>query len=148
MFAIRRRGTIVDPDLLAWLQALPAQLKDIGGGAPTLNNLPNVDFIHNWSGVDEMPEVIVQDAEGEDVNVGHHVWAEGTCSVCAPANTVRPMTSTASYGCGRMMWSTYHTTGTDQPNTRLTPQELVLLYTILEIGVCFDEPPPPPPPID
>jgi len=24
----------------------------------------------------------------------------------------------------------------------------VLLYMILEIGVCFGEPPPPPPPID
>ena len=30
----------------------------------------------------------------------------------------------------------------------LTPQELVLLYIILEIGVCHGEPPPPPPPVE
>jgi hypothetical protein len=141
-------GTIVDAELLAWLQALPAPLKDIGGGAPTLNQLPQVNFTHNWSGIDEAPSILVQNEEGEDVDVGHHVWAEGRCGACSDTSTVRPMTVTASYGCGRMMFSTYHSTGTDQPNQRLTPQELVLLYTILEIGVCFDEPPPPPPPID
>jgi hypothetical protein len=29
----------------------------------------------------------------------------------------------------------------------LNPQELVLLYMILEITVCHDSPPPPPPPV-
>ncbi|HVH99371.1 MAG TPA: hypothetical protein VM869_11685, partial [Enhygromyxa sp.] len=36
------QGTIVDPDLLAWLSALPAPLKDIGSGYPNLNGLPTV----------------------------------------------------------------------------------------------------------
>jgi hypothetical protein len=141
-------GAVVDGGLLAWLQALPPELKDIGGGAPTLNQLPQVEFTHNWSGIDDAPPVWTQDAMGMQVDVGHHVWAQGPCGACSNSQTIRPMTMTATYGCGRMMFSTYHTTGTDQPNQRLTPQELVLLYTILEIGVCFGEPPPPPPPID
>jgi hypothetical protein len=140
-------GTVLDPDLLAWLEALPAPLKDIGNGAPTLYNLPNVTLEHNWSGVDATPDVIVQNDEGEDVNVGHHVWAEGPCTACTDG-AVKPMSMTASYSCGRMMFSTYHTNAPYDGHTKLTPQELVLLYIILEIGVCFDEPPPPPPPID
>ena len=100
-----------------------------------------------WSGLDATHDIFVQNEEGEDVDVGHHIWAEGPCTACSD-NAVRPMSMTASYSCGRMMFSTYHTTESWDGHTKLTPQELVLLYIILEIGVCFDEPPPPPPPID
>jgi len=55
------------------------------------------------------------------------------------------MTISAEYGCGRMMFSTYHTDEGEHPG--LIPQELILLYIILEIGVCHDSPPPPPPPV-
>ena len=43
-----------------------------------------------------------------------------------------------------MMFSTYHTN--EIPHVGLAPQELVLLYIILEIGVCHHTPPPPVPP--
>jgi hypothetical protein len=88
----------------------------------------------------------VQDMDGEQVNVGHHTWAEGPCGACSDSFSVRPMTVSGQYGCGRMMFSTYHTT--ESTHLGLTPQELVLLYIILEIGVCHGEPPPPPPPIE
>jgi len=136
-------GTVLDPDLLAWLDALPPNLKDIGGGEPTLNDLPTVRLVDNWSGLDATPEVIVQDDEGNDVNVGHYPWVEGPCGACMPGD-VRPMTVTARYGCGRLLFSTYHTTELSHPG--LIPQELILLYIILEIGACHDKPPPPPPP--
>jgi hypothetical protein len=139
-------GTIVDPDLLAWLSALPAPLKDIGDGYPTLNTLPAVTLQDNWSGLDAIHDIFVQDMDGEQVNVGHHTWVEGPCGACSNSNTIRPMTVSGQYGCGRMMFSTYHTT--EYAHSGLTPQELVLLYIILEIGVCHGEPPPPPPPIE
>lgn len=137
-------GTVLDPDLLAWLQALPAPLKDIGGGHPNLLSLPQVQLVDNWSGIDTIPPVITQDEMGNDVDVGHYPWVEGPCLSCAPSST-RPMTISADYGCGRIMFSTYHTD--EGAHTGLTPQELILLYIILEIGVCHDMPPPPPPPV-
>jgi hypothetical protein len=139
-------GTVVDPDLLAWLNALPPALKDIGNANPTLNNLPSITTMLNYSGIESTPEILVQNEEGEDVNVGHHTWVEGPCSSCANAGVVRPMAISGQYGCGRMMYSTFENSSTNHQG--LNPQELVLLYMILEIGVCHGEPPPPPPPIE
>ncbi len=139
-------GTVLDEGLLAWLSALPPGLKDIGNGFPTLGNLPSVDLHDNWSGLESLAEIIVQDEEGNDVDVGHYAWVEGPCSACTTApQQVRPMTLSAGYGCGRMMFSTYHTN--DGAHAGLSPQELVLFYIILEIGICRGDPPPPPPPI-
>ncbi len=138
-------ATVIDPDLLAWLQALPAPLKDIGGGSPDLLSLPQVEVVDSWSGFDAIPPVLVQDQDGNDVNVGHYPWVEGTCRSCVPSSTVRPMTVSGSYGCGRLMFSTYHTV--EAGHIGLTPQELISLHIILEIGVCHDSTPPPPPPV-
>jgi hypothetical protein len=139
-------GTVVDPDLLAWLEALPPALKDIGGGNPTLNMLPAITTQLNYSGIDAIYDVIVQDDQGQDVNVGHHTWVEGPCASCSDPNVLRPMAISGQYGCGRMMYSTFENSSVAHDG--LNPQELVLLYMILEIGVCFGEPPPPPPPIE
>lgn len=136
-------GKVVDPDLLAWLQALPPGLKDIGGGYPTLNNLPGITTQLNYSGIDVIQPIIVKDMEGKDVDVGHHTWVEGPCESCSNPQTIRPMAITGQYGCGRMMYSTFENSSDDHPG--LSPQELVLLYMILEIGVCFESTPPPPP---
>lgn len=136
-------GTVVDPDLLAWLQALPPALKDIGNGNPTLNQLPGITTRLNYSGIDVISPIIVQDMEGKDVDVGHHTWVEGPCGSCSDPQLVRPMAITGQYGCGRMMYSTFENSSDSHPG--LNPQELVLIYMILEIGVCFDEKPPPPP---
>ncbi len=138
-------GIIQDADLLAWLDALPPALADIGGGNPTLGMLPGIVTELNYSGIDQVSDVIVQNDQGEDVNVGHHVWVEGPCYSCSNPNTPRPMAISGQYGCGRMMYSTFETSSVAHQG--LSPQELVLLYMILEIGVCFGEPPPPPPPV-
>jgi hypothetical protein len=138
-------GIVLDAELLAWLEALPAPLKDIGGGHPNLLSLPTVGIVDNWSGIDAIPSVMVENDEGEQVDVGHYAWVEGACPACNPSNELRPMTISGEYGCGRMMFSTYHTD--EGEHAGLTPQELILLYIILEIGVCHDTPPPPPPPV-
>lgn len=139
-------GIVVDSELLAWMQALPPGLKDIGGGYPTLNNLPSITTELNYSGIDEIYEVIVQNEKGEDVDVGHKRWVDGPCSSCSTNQSVmRPMAVSGQYGCGRMMYSTFEASSVAHQG--LSPQELVLLYMILEIGVCFGEKPPPPPPV-
>ncbi len=53
-----------------------------------------------------------------------------------------PLMVTYNYDAGKVFYSVYETSTN---STRLTPQEYVLLYVILEVGVC-DNPPPPPVP--
>jgi hypothetical protein len=138
-------GTIADDELLAWLQALPPELKDIGGLNPTLLDLPTVRLTENFSGIDRIDPVIVQDDEGNDVDVGHHTWVHGRCTSCSDPATVRPMAISGQYGCGRMMYSTFENSSIAHQG--LNPQELILLYMILEISVCHEDTPPAPPPV-
>ena len=138
-------GNVQDPDLLAWLEALPPALKDIGAGNPTLNSLPSVMLQLNYTGIEAVHDVIVQNDEGDDVNVGPYTWVSGPCTSCSDPATSRPMAITGEWGCGRMMYSTFETSSI--AHLGLNPQELILLYLILEIGVCHDTPPPPVPPV-
>lgn len=138
-------GQVLDPGMLAWLQALPDPLKDIGGGYPTLNQLPNVELELNYSGIDAVHEVLVENDDGEQVDVGPHTYVEGPCTSCSDASSARPMAFVGQFGCGRMMYSTFETSSV--AHAGLSPQELALLYMILEIGVCHDTPPPQPPPV-
>ena len=91
--------------------------------------MPSVELEDNWSGLDAIHDIFVQNMNGEQVNVGHHTWVEGPCGACFDSFIDRPMTVSGEYGCGRMMFSTYHTT--EYAHSGLTPQELVLLYIML-----------------
>jgi hypothetical protein len=147
-------GTVLDDDLLAWLEALPPEIADINpvndpneDVLPTLGQLPMVQTMYVYSGVKEVHDVFVDDGMGGKVNVGHKVWIEGEGSETwgvPPADEQHPLTITAEYGCGRLMFTAYHTVeGRDYVG--LTPQELVLMYLIMEIGICqtpYDPPPP------
>ena len=138
-------GSVVDDEMLAWLEALPPALKDIGGGNPTLLDLPSVELRLNYSGIERIDPVIVQDEDGMDVDVGHHAWVEGPCTSCTDSSAIRPMAISGQWGCGRMMYSTFENSSVAHPG--LNPQELILLYMILEITVCHESTPPPPPPV-
>jgi hypothetical protein len=136
-------GTVEDPGLLAWLQALPPELADIGGGNPTLNGLPFIDLMNNYTGIEAVHEILVPNDDGELVDVGPYTWVSGPCTSCTASPLVeRPMAITGQYGCGRMMYSTFE--NSSAPHQGLNPQELVLLYMILEIGVCQEDLVPPP----
>ena len=52
---------------------------------------------------------------------------------------LRPMTVSYPYGCGRVLFSSYHTEG-KKSATSLLPQEKALLYILLEVAVCIKEP--------
>lgn len=145
-------GTVLDPDLLEWLDALPYALKDInpqngGGGFPTINDLPLIETVDNWSGVAATPAILVEDGMGGTVDVGHKTWVEGPGDGFTIPGGNHPLTISAEYGCGKLMFTTYHMAEGSDTYIGLTPQELVLLYLILEIGVC-QVPYEPPPPIE
>ena len=139
---------VLDPGLLDWLTALPNPLKNINPlndeQHPTLLQLPKVPTVDNWSGIQyPLPELFVQDMQGNDVNVGHKAWLEGPGDgFDIPVNPNHPLTITGQYGCGKIQFTSYHAAEFFN-YVGLSPQELVLLYTILEIGVCQEPLPPP-----
>ena len=55
--------------------------------------------------------------------------------------TQHPFTVSFQYGCGRVLFTTYHTVGSTSGGRHpgLYEQELTLFYLIMEIGVCQDE---------
>ena len=145
-------GTVLDADLLAWLDALPPELKDINPynnpkGHPKLDALPMIELRDLWTTLRDVPPVWVDDGNGGYVNVGHKVWIEGPGGGGdgAPKSQDWPLTVTGEYGCGKILFTSYHTVEWVDAYKGLTPQELVLMYLILEIGVCQTgyEPPPP-----
>lgn len=138
-------ATVLDAELLAWLEALPDPLKDINPlndePHPTLFDLPGfVTTVDNWSVIESVNPVLVDDGMGGMEDVGHKVWLEGPGGGGPP---VHPLTVSGIYGCGRIQFTSYHAAEFFD-YVGLSPQELVLLYTILEIGVCQDNPLPPP----
>ncbi len=134
---------VLDDGLREWLEALPAALKDINPlndePHPTLFTLPQVLTVDNWSGISAILPVIVDDGMGGTVNVGHKVWLQGPGG--EPAG-VHPLTVTGQFGCGKVQFTSYHAAEFFD-YVGLSPQELVLIYTILEIGVCQEPLPPP-----
>ena len=142
-------GHILDEDLLAWLSAMPEPLKDINSinsiPLPTLSLLPMVTIQGIWSGLKSVEEIWVTNDQGVEVNVGHYTWVEGAGNNVSgvPNDMNYPMTVTGRHGCGKMMFSTYHTS--DEAHLGLTPQELIMLYMIMEIGVCEGDSVPPVP---
>ena len=137
-------GTVLDTGLLDWLNALPDPLKDINPlnneTHPTLTMLPQVETVSNWSVVLDTPPVYVDDGMGNQVDVGDKVWITGPGG--QGATGAHPLTVTGQYGCGKIQFTSYHTAEFFN-YVGLSPQELVLIYTILEIGVCQDPLPPP-----
>lgn len=139
-------ASVLDMGLLDWLDAIPDPLKDINPlndeSHPTLYQLPMVQTVDNWSGIQTINPVIVQDDEGNDVDVGYKTWLEGPGGGSISGGTTVPLTVTGQFGCGKIQFTSYHTAEFFD-YVGLSPQELVLIYTILEIGVCQDPLPPP-----
>lgn len=114
-------GDVLDADLKKWL-ALPA----IGALLP--NGLVQiVGFQTAW-------------AVQKEVNPLAKVWVTGRVyGIGVTPDVPRPLTSSWDFvdadkqGCGRLVFSSYHTHGTD---AALLPQERVLEYLVLEIGGC------------
>jgi hypothetical protein len=137
-------ATIEDDGLLDWLEALPDQYKDINPlnneMHPAVDSLTMLQTQSNWSGISMVNPVMVDDGMGGMADVSHKVWLDGPGG--QPA-AVHPLTVTGQFGCGKIQFTSYHTAEFTDAYVGLSPQELVLIYTILEIGTCQEPLPPP-----
>jgi hypothetical protein len=120
----------VDPDLASWLD---------GQTGPTGWPIdPTAFFVEgNWDHIIGLHDVeIGVDDEGQPVVDKPRPYVVGSDGTAGGKKTL-----TATFeptGCGRVLYSTYHTT--ESVHVGLEPQERVLLYLLLEIGVCKDDP--------
>jgi hypothetical protein len=120
-------GHVVDSDMSAWLRAMG-------------NDPDNITFEEIYDNICSLGTIHATDEEGAPVDVTPYTWAEGRqlANACGSGNY--PFTVTFPFGCGRVLYTNYHTVGqmgTTHPD--LMPQERILLYLIMEIGVCQDE---------
>ena len=130
------------PELRDWLEALGLSAQgyvDTEGNWVNLRGVGTVEqCCRDGQRVPVTPEVIMSGPNGVDPVVGnfgpsHETWAEAEAEGANYPHTLK-----FSLGCGQVMYSTYHTV--EEPRAVLSPQELVLLYLILEIGECNLDP--------
>jgi len=114
-------GTINDPELRDWFAVvLPSSDPDA------------VSFQNGYTRVDEL--IPVDDGHGteeDDWWVVPYSWVDGSAS---DDYSGYPLMTTYNYDCGKIFYSVYETS--PEGSATLTPQEYLLLYIILEVGVC------------
>ena len=104
-----------------------------GEGAFSASNLSIED---NWNRIVGLhPVEVGLDADGNVVIDSPKKYVVGPDEDSADQ---RPLTVTYEpAGCGRVLYSTYHTT--HNTHVGLVPQERILVYLIMEIGICTDD---------
>jgi hypothetical protein len=110
-----------DPGLSAWLSAIGET---------------NVTLQQSWTEISGVAPQQGLDSDGKAVTITPKVWVHAK----QPGKTT-PATVSFENGCGRVLFSTYHTEGSGSAS--LIAQEKALLYVLLEVGVCVGQPPPP-----
>ena len=126
----------VDPGLAAWLGAQ-------SGPSPTGTgpyNAHRFSAVDNWNFIETLHPVQVGTANGQPVMDMPKTWVTGSNGGGLGGGGSRHAL-TVSFepaGCGRVLFSTYHTT--ESTHAGLYPQERILLYLIMEIGTCSDNP--------
>lgn len=127
---------VVDTDLHQWLGFQSGPIVD--NYNTTTQYDPGYFTVEgNWNYISSLNDVYIGDNEEGmavyDVPRSYIIGGEYT------STPKRPLTVTYEPGgCGRVLYSTYHTT--DNTHNGLVPQERVLLYLIMEIGVCQSGP--------
>ncbi len=109
-------ATVQDQGMSDWLAA---------------QGISNFQVKANWSIVEGMHQVQTVDPSGKPIAVTPKAWVMGK----TPEGP-RPTTVSFESGCGRVLFSTYHTEANGSP--QLAPQELALLYVLLEVNVCVN----------
>lgn len=88
----------------------------------------------NWTEIQSVNPYTAPNEDGADTMMTPTVWVEGNVN-----GIQRPLTVSYQHGCGRALFSTYHTEAGDT----LLVQEKALLYILLEVAVCIGEIGPP-----
>jgi len=114
-------GNISDADLTAWLSAL---------------GLLPVQLLKNWVAIEGTASVLGLDKEGNQVEIVPKEMIYGN----VPSLGSKPLNVIFDYGCGRVFFTTYHTIGGHTGSARpdIIAQEMILLYLVLDIGVCTE----------
>jgi hypothetical protein len=107
-------GSAKEPGLAAWL----------GAQNKTLTTVDDA-----WTHIHSVNPVMDVDADNKPVTSTPTVWVEANQN---------PAATSFKHGCGRVLYSTYHTQPTSEITAPLEPQALSLLYMILEVGVCIN----------
>jgi hypothetical protein len=123
---------VADAAMRAWLQGQQGPVP--GSATQTTYDAGRLRIVGNWNYIEAVHDVVIgQDPLGADIVDSPRVWVIGGRP--GAATPKRPMTvSHEPVGCGRVLYSTYHTT--DDLHQGLVPQERILLYLIMEIGTC------------
>lgn len=119
-------ASVHDDTLRAWLESLG----HITGGTVGITGM-----IAGWTVIAETDPMLTT------------TWVSGpvtwTSSSTFDSRTdVRPLTVTFDLGCGRVLYTSYHTDNSafGSGGTTLTAQELILAYLVLEIAECIEDP--------
>ena len=114
----------------------PAKIEDVGlkdwlaGQGHT-----NFQFEEAWLKIDYVNEVDVPDGAGGTKKYTPKIWAYGQ-----DGSRNRPMTLSFEDGCGRVLYSAYHSEGDPSASTTLLPQEKALMYVLFEVTTCIVDP--------
>jgi hypothetical protein len=121
-------GTLTD-DLMREWAAVVTPTED-------LDNYPFTGAYIKIDGINEVDDGM--GLEDDDGWVKPFTWVEDNSGTYAGS----PMTVTYNFGCGKVFYSVYQVVESSS-STEIRPQEYVLLYVILEVGVCEGEYVPP-----
>ena len=127
-------GKATDPELAAWLgtQTGPSENGTVG-----MYNPNQFEVTDNWNWIKKLNDVqIGTDMQGMPVYDSPKAWVRGTKPGGTPqapqAVTYEPA------GCGKVLYTTFQTA--NSPHVGLYPQERILIYLIMEIQTCSDNP--------
>jgi hypothetical protein len=119
-------ATVHDDTLRAWLDSLG----HVTGGTVEITGM-----IAGWTVINQTDPMLTT------------TWVSGpvtwtSASTFDTRTDVRPLTVTFDLGCGRVLYTSYHTDSSifGGSGTALTAQELILAYLVLEIGKCIEDP--------
>lgn len=128
-------------DLVSWMASAGAS--DDGtllteGNWVNLNGVGTVTQCCDRDGntVDVTPDVVMSGPNGVDPFFGEFGPSHDDWDAAEAEGANFPHTLSFAFGCGDVMYSTYHTVESIQTRADIAPQEMVLLYLILELNQC------------
>ncbi|MFN0247598.1 MAG: hypothetical protein ACKV2T_11995 [Kofleriaceae bacterium] len=131
----------LDSDTSAWLLAVDPTVTGTTSQA-------ELTTYENWNTIGQVaPGYVGDDQNGAPITMPPKVWVEGGWNYApdeAPPTfdrtTPHPLTVSFPFGCGRVMYTTYHTVGsTTNKHPGLLTQELLLFQLVLELSRCSGE---------
>ncbi len=131
-------GKAIDPDLHTWIGLQSGPTED--NPTPMPYNPDVFQVHHNWNWIESLNSVM----KGTD-EMDNPVYDDPKAWVTASDGThgVRPVAVTFEpAGCGKVLFSTFQTSGENASasHSGLTVQERVLLFLIMEISACTQNP--------